>query len=203
MTSKTNQSDGILRRTVLKAGAIAAGAFALSGPASADEEWRQPPSESDDDDMDEPVGFSGEVLAEHAAFADELAASFTLTYAEGEMGTHEITMDDASNVVVVKLMWEPGGTSGWHTHPGPVIWSVVEGELHVENEDDRVVRTYVAGDVGVSRGQGNNHNVTNASDTEPTTTYAMFFGVPDGGDITEWVPVPDGEPEDVDLGPIR
>ncbi|MHC3439946.1 cupin domain-containing protein [Natrialbaceae archaeon A-gly3] len=197
MTTEIEPTDGILRRTVLKASALAASALAVSTPATADgsneddyEDEEEEDEPVDENDVDEPDGFDLEILAEEAPFADEVGVNFTLTYREGEMGTEETAMDDASNVVVTRLMWEPGGTSGWHTHPGPVVWSVEEGELLVENEDDCVTRTYTAGEVGVSRGQGNHHNVTNASETEPASTLAIFFGVPDGGELTEWIAPP-------------
>src|SRR5262249_54026819 len=38
--------------------------------------------------------------------------------------------------------WQPGGDSGWHTHPGPVIFVVQSGELteHQSNGCTRIIR---------------------------------------------------------------
>ena len=139
----------------------------------------------DDDAVDEPVGFSIEVLAPHATFPDEIAAAFSITYPDGQMGTLESTLDDASTVIVAEATWEPAGTVGWHTHPGTAIVSIVEGELDVTNERDCVTHTYTSGEAFVDPGLGNVHIATNPSDTERTVAYATFLGVPDGAPATE------------------
>ena len=138
-----------------------------------------------DDAVDEPEGFSIEVLAPHATFPDEIAAAFSITYPDGEMGTLESTLDDASTVIVAEATWEPAGTVGWHTHPGTAIVSIVEGELDVTNERDCVTHTYTAGEAFVDPGMGNVHIATNPSETDRTVAYATFLGVPDGAPATE------------------
>jgi len=94
---------------------------------------------------------------------------------------------DASSVIVAKVTWEPEGTSGWHTHPGPVIVSVAEGELQLINERDCVERTYGAGEAFIDPGQGNIHVASNPSTTDTAVAYATFLGVPDGEPATVWV----------------
>jgi quercetin dioxygenase-like cupin family protein len=35
----------------------------------------------------------------------------------------------ALDIAVQRIVFQPGGQSGWHSHPGPVFISVVEGEM--------------------------------------------------------------------------
>lgn len=171
-----------LRRTILKAGTVAVGASALTGSATAHESV----SEDDDRDgdggdengaVDQPEGFSTEVVAEHADFPDQVAAAFSVTFEDD--GSELGLVGDASNLVIVKATLEPGGTTGWHTHPGPVVVSVVEGEVDIVFSDDCVTHTYAAGEAFIDTGN-HDENATNPSDDEEAVLYAVFFGVPDG-----------------------
>ena len=188
-----NSSDRFLRRTILKASAVAVGTLGTITPVSGSA------SDTDQDDegaenntqVDEPEGFSGEVLAQHARFRDDVSAAFTMTYAEGDMGTVEVDQDDFQNVVVAKLTWEPGGTTGWHTHNAPVIVNVESGELELTNELDCVERTYSKGEAFAAQGQGNIHRATNPSESERAVVHATYLGVPDGEPPTIWVEPPD------------
>lgn len=158
------------------------------GTASGDEE------EADENDVDEPDGFEVEILAEHAPFTDDVAATFDLTLADdyddevddGETNDSEdsiaVELDDASTVLVGEVNWEAGGTSGWHRHPGVVIVNVVDGEVEVTWEHDCVPRTYTAGDSFFDPGE-----VHIADSEDGASAYATFLGIPDGEPATEWV----------------
>lgn len=165
MPDETSSSDGISRRTALQAGTGDLGPVGLTGAPSAhdddnddvdDEPDEADPDEADPDEanpdeddlsVDESDKVEAEVIAEHAGFADDVAAMFTFEFADGE-GTEPIALDleDASNLVFFELNWEPGGSLDWHHHPGPVFGNVAEGELELTWERDRVPRTYAAGD---------------------------------------------------------
>lgn len=180
--------DGILRRTVLKASALTVGALAMSPLASAgptDSDGLEP-SQDASSPVDSPSGFGVEVLSRHASFPDAVSAKFKLNYDDGAGTIVSNLPKDASTVIFAKVTWQPEGTSGWHTHPGPVIVSVAEGELEVVNERDCITRTYVAGEAFVDPGQGNVHVASNPSTTDTATAYATFLGVPDGGAPTIW-----------------
>ena len=189
MTEKHEQIDGVSRRTVVKTSALGAGALAMSGVATANDD------EADDNDdqnsqIDEPEGFEVEILQGHAPFPDELAMTFSLAFTgtgDGDgspIGAHQ-HLDDESTMVVAEVTWGPGGTSGWHYHPGVVLVSVLEGNIEVTWERDCVPRTYSAGegffDPGVI------HNADNLSDDESARAYAIFLGIPDGEPATIWV----------------
>jgi hypothetical protein len=81
-----------------------------------------------------------------------------------------------------------GGTSGWHTHPGPVIVNVTEGQVIVTNANDCRPRTYGPGQAFVDPGQGNVHIASNASGTDQAKAVATFFGVPAGSPATIMAP---------------
>jgi quercetin dioxygenase-like cupin family protein len=186
-TSEPSSTDSVLRRTVLKAGAVTVGALGMGVPVTA-----QPSGQSElastESSPDSPEGFSVEVLAGHATFPDDVAARFRMNYGSGTKTVVSNLPRDASSVIVAKVTWAPEGTSGWHTHPGPVIVSVAEGELELVNDRDCVARTYTAGEAFIDPGQGNVHVASNPSTTDQAVAYATFLGVPMGTPATVWVP---------------
>lgn len=193
MTDKPKQIDGVSRRTLLKASTIGAGGLAMSGSAAAhdDEENQDENNDNGDTEVDEPEGFEVEILQGHAPFPDELAATFSLTFAETDdddggnpIGAHA-HLDEESTMIVAEVTWEPGGTSGWHYHPGVVFVSVLEGELELVWERDCVPHTYAAGEGFFDPGVV--HNADNVCDDEPARAYAVFLGIPDGEPATIWV----------------
>lgn len=208
MTDETEPITGVLRRTVLKASAVAVGAVGTIGPTVADshengddaddgdgtddgkDESESETENEDDDDVDEavdePDGFEVEILAPHAPFPDDVAATFDLEFADVEGDPIAVELDDASTLVVAEVTWTPGGTSGWHRHPGPVLVNVVEGELEVVWERDCVPRTYAAGESFLDPGEI--HTARNTDDDGCARAYAMFLGIPDGEPATIWVP---------------
>ena len=140
---------------------------------------------------DAPDGFAvTALLAGPATFTDNVSANFRVRYDRGRALNSNLPRD-ASNVIMVEATWEPEGTSGWHTHPGPAVISVVEGAVTVTNAIDCVPRTYGAGEAFLDPGQGNVHIATNESTTDDAVAYATFFGVPDGEPATISVPPAD------------
>lgn len=191
MTDETEPIAGVLRRTVLRASAVAVGTLGTLGTAAADDHGGTDEGEDDGGEtaeaVDEPDGFEVEILAPHAPFVDDVAAELTLEFADGHEGEPIVVdLDDASTLVVAEVTWTPGGTSGWHRHPGPVLVNVVEGELELVWERDCVPRTYTAGESFLDPGEI--HTARNTSDTECARAYAMFLGIPDGEPATVWVP---------------
>jgi quercetin dioxygenase-like cupin family protein len=54
-----------------------------------------------------------------------------------------------TDVVVQRHDYQPGATTGWHTHPGPVFITVISGTLTFYERDDPTCSPHV-----VSAGQG-------------------------------------------------
>ena len=206
MTDETEPIAGVLRRTVLRASAVAVGTLGTLGTAAADDHGGtggdngdngsgangNGTDEGEDDGgetaevVDEPDGFEVEILAPHAPFVDDVAAELTLEFADSEGEPIVVDLDDASTLVVAEVTWTPGGTSGWHRHPGPVLVNVVEGELELVWERDCVPRIYTAGESFLDPGEI--HTARNTSDAGCARAYAMFLGIPDGEPATVWVP---------------
>jgi quercetin dioxygenase-like cupin family protein len=44
--------------------------------------------------------------------------------------------EPALDIATQMITFEPGGQSGWHTHPGPVFISVIEGTMTFYEGDD-------------------------------------------------------------------
>jgi quercetin dioxygenase-like cupin family protein len=50
--------------------------------------------------------------------------------------TVEAEAEPALDIATQMITFEPGGHSGWHTHPGPVFISVIEGTMTFYEGDD-------------------------------------------------------------------
>ena len=107
----------------------------------------------------------------------ELIAQGQVPYAR------DIHARKGTDVVVAKNTFDPGGSSGWHSHPGPVVGIVQTGELTLYREPvgggDCRVRTFEAGHVFFERPA----YMYNGVNTGTVTTVAgvTYFDVPHGG----------------------
>ena len=86
----------------------------------------------------------------------------------------------AMDVSVRTLTLAPGGTTGWHRHPGVVIIAVTEG-TGTHYSADCSSRTYSAGDVFVETGDDSEAVVRN--ETDQPFVITVTFIVPEGGDL--------------------
>jgi quercetin dioxygenase-like cupin family protein len=86
-----------------------------------------------------------------------------------------------TDVVMSQITVSPGGSSGWHSHPGGAIVIVKEGALTVYSPDHGRCRThtYSAGDAFIER-PGEVDDVLNNGST-PYVLYVTLPGVPPGG----------------------
>lgn len=97
----------------------------------------------------------------------------------------------AGEVVVQEITIAPNGTTGWHSHPGPVVVVVKAGALTYVRADGGacIEKTYPAGKAFVDPGQGNAHTAFNRG-TENLVLIATYFDVPVGSSQRIDVPVP-------------
>lgn len=70
-----------------------------------------------------------------------------------------------SDLYVTQHTFQPGGQTGWHSHPGPSLITVVEGTLTVHHPGC-TVETFSAGESFTDLGSGDIHNVRNEGATE-------------------------------------
>jgi quercetin dioxygenase-like cupin family protein len=92
-----------------------------------------------------------------------------------------IRQQSGKDIVVTENSFNPGGFSGWHSHPGWTVLAVQRGSVTFYQGDDPTCSgtTLVAGDVFLEPP----HHVINArneSTSEAAVTNTMFFNVPAG-----------------------
>lgn len=175
----------------------------MAGAASPDAADRSP---AQSDEAPQVTGVTVEVLAGHTSYPDAIDARFKLKLADNgfdtncppdrqrwcpprQRGTEVYNLGDPTHTVVARLTWEDGGVVPWHTHPGPVLVSVVKGSLVITYASDCVAHVYEAGEGFLGPGSPIVH--MGQADGE-TVVYATFFDVPAGGKPTTLVDVDPG-----------
>lgn len=78
--------------------------------------------------------------------------------------------------VTQQITIAPGGTTGWHSHPGPVLVTVKLGALTLVYADDPTCkgRTYTANQSFVDRGDETVHTALNLGET-PVELWATYL----------------------------
>lgn len=73
-----------------------------------------------------------------------------------------------SDAYVLNNVWEPGGYTGWHTHPSYTMVIITAGAITQYDGDDPncTPHVYTAGMVFVDRGGKHVHNVRNEGDVD-------------------------------------
>ena len=94
-----------------------------------------------------------------------------------------IQSENLTDVVIQHVIFGPTGSTGWHTHPGPLFVTVVSGTLTLYDGDDDgcTPQTFTAGHGFVDPGFGHVHIARNESTTVPADLYASYLNVPPGG----------------------
>lgn len=128
------------------------------------------------------AGAVGTVMA-RAGFAPTVDVVFRVKD-DGDDGTDAIHVRNAQDTVVQQITFSPGGHTGWHSHPGPALVLVTQGELTLYSDDDPTCsgRTYSAGQAFIDRGQGHVH-IGRASQTQNTVLWVTYFDVPPGSGV--------------------
>ena len=89
------------------------------------------------------------------------------------------SVDVATQQVVIA----EGGSTGWHSHPGPVLVTVKSGGLRLIYADDLSCAgtVYEAGDSFIDRGDAITHIAKNESSTDPVELWATYLVPGDPG----------------------
>ena len=127
-----------------------------------------------------PPPIASEFLTGRAVLTDDVDLKAKIKL-DGET-TRVVNVDDPSRTVVAKFTVQPGARFPWHSHRGPVVVNVTEGELVYVAADDCVERPYAAGTAFVDPGQGHVHTAFNPTD-DVTVFLATFFAAPDQGPL--------------------
>ena len=82
-----------------------------------------------------------------------------------------------SDLYVQNNVWQPGGTSGWHTHPGRSLITVIEGTVTAYEGDDPDCKptVYTKGMGFVDPGHGHVHNLRNEGGVEARTITVQLL----------------------------
>ena len=127
-------------------------------------------------------------LTPRSTFTDDVSLRLVV---KDEHGSTKVRLMDLSRTAVVKITVPPGLSFPQHTHPGPVIVNVAEGQLtYVDADCEQHV--YPKGTAFVDT--GTDVHSAFGSPTETTVLFATFLGVPATGFLTvpETVQVPCG-----------
>jgi hypothetical protein len=83
----------------------------------------------------------------------------------------------ASDVYVQNNVWQPGGTTGWHTHPGHSLIIVTAGTVTTYEGDDAKCRphVYTAGMGFVDEGGDHVHVIRNEDAVEARTVAVQLI----------------------------
>jgi quercetin dioxygenase-like cupin family protein len=100
-----------------------------------------------------------------------------------------------SDLYVIDNKFAPGGSSGWHSHPGPSLIFVVAGAMtnYSSDEPGCAPHTYTAGESLVDPGGDDSHMLRNEGAVTAETIAVQFLpqGATRRNDVT---PAPDGCP---------
>ena len=106
------------------------------------------------------------------------------TFEDDDLRAHgndiSLRTEDDADVVVQSLVFEPGGHSGWHSHPGVVVVAVQSGTLTPYNSRCLNDATYTAGEAFVQYGRSK--GLVRNEGTVPTEV-AVTYLVPKGREV--------------------
>jgi quercetin dioxygenase-like cupin family protein len=82
-----------------------------------------------------------------------------------------------SDLYVQSNVWQPGGSTGWHTHPGHSLITVTAGTVTVYEADDSECRpqVYAQGMGFVDPGGGHVHDIRNEGAVEARTVTVQLI----------------------------
>jgi quercetin dioxygenase-like cupin family protein len=127
-----------------------------------------------------PEGILSAIVFARASFADPTDVKFKINLPGP--GREVIRVNNSQETVVQQIVIAPGGHTGWHSHPGPVVVLIKSGEMSFYDSEDPTctVRTYSVGEAFIDSGQGHVHIARNEG-TENLELWATYFDVPPGG----------------------
>jgi quercetin dioxygenase-like cupin family protein len=127
-----------------------------------------------------PPPIATEFLTARAVFTDDVDLKMKIKL--HGMKKMVVKDKDPSRTVVARFTVQPGAQFPWHSHRGPVVVSVVSGELTYQPAEDCVERKYPAGTAFVDPGHGHVHTARN--ETGGVTVFvATFFAAPAEGPL--------------------
>ena len=113
-------------------------------------------------------------------------------HARGTLAKHQIVNSKSGihlktkgsvDVATQQIVIDGGGSTGWHSHPGPVLVTVKSGALRLIYSDDPTCEgtVYEAGDSFIDRGDAVTHIARNESLTRSVEIWATYLVPGDPG----------------------
>lgn len=110
----------------------------------------------------------------------------TAVHARGTLGEGQIVNSKSGvhlktkgsvDVATQQIVIAGGGSTGWHSHPGPVLVTVKSGALRLIYADDLTCTgtVYEAGESFIDRGDAITHIARNESPTDPVEFWATYL----------------------------
>ncbi len=132
-------------------------------------------------------GVIGTILV-RASFSDPVDLKFKVQEGQSQEVIH---VTDARETVMQQIVIAPGGSTGWHSHPGPAVALIKTGELTLYSSEDSTCtgRTFSAGEAFVDSGQGHVHTARNLTQS-PVEVWVTYFDVPTGESVRIDAPDP-------------
>ena len=127
-----------------------------------------------------PPPIATEILTGRAVFTDDVDLKFKIKLSG--QPTRVVNVTDPSRTVVGRFTVQPGARFPWHSHRGPVVVNVTQGELVYVDADDCLERSYPAGTAFVDPGRGHVHTAFNPTN-DVTVFVATFFEAPAEGPL--------------------
>jgi len=124
---------------------------------------------------------SQSTLLGRATFGDPADQTFKVKRITGDWQV-EVKAKPTFDLAVQRIVFQPGGQSGWHTHPGPVFIQVVTGTVTFYESDDPdckpIVRT--AGQSYLDLGE---HAHIARNETESVAENLVVYLAPPGATL--------------------
>jgi quercetin dioxygenase-like cupin family protein len=126
-----------------------------------------------------PFNIVSATVVARASFVEPTDVKFKVNDGSEEV----IHVPEAQETVMQQIIIGPGGSTGWHSHPGPVVVLIKAGELALYSSDDPTCtpRIYSAGQAFVESGQGHVNLARNLSTSQNVELWATYFDVLPGG----------------------
>ena len=129
------------------------------------------------------LGSAVPIVALTAATATPPKAAGRTEISKGTLtGGGPVELKPGTETVVVKLTLEPGGSSGWHSHPDAGVFIVDKGRLTTYGLNDRACDGVVinAGEAYFAAPRAHHPHLVRNDGTETLEFTVYYFNVPPG-----------------------
>lgn len=120
---------------------------------------------------------STSTLLGRATFSDPSAPNFKVKRITGDWHV-EVKANGALDVAVQSIVFQAGGHSGWHSHPGPVFIQVVSGTMTFYESDDPTCTPIVRSSGQSYLDKGEHAHIARNESAAPAQNVVTYFAPP-------------------------